>query len=580
MRSSLPPRPGGPLRALLTWETAAVLAAVILYAPTVTFGWVYDDQMEVVRNTFVTSLANLPRIFGTTVWTGSGMETFLYRPLALVTYAVNHQVSGTSPWSYHAVNVLLHAGAAALVVRLGLGWGLPRLAAGLAGILFAVHPVHVEAVVPVFGRKDLLATLFVLGTLLTHRGALARGGARMVAAPILYLAAMLSKEVGAVGVALVVAQDLLLERDRKAFLRRPRVPLLYASYLLAAALYLAARSMVVGGLGIPDTSFFDNPLVAVPLATRLATAWVVSGKGLLLQILPVGQSPDYSFDAVPLVSSVGDPRLAAALAGTALGVGVLALPRVRRSPYPLALACYGLALLPTANVLVLSGTLFAERLLYLPSVAFCLVAGTGLAWLAERGRGAAGWAVAVAVLGAFSVQTARYASVWTDDVALFRYAVEAVPASTKAHHKLGEELLRRGELEGALRSLHRALEIAPENVWAAETLTVARSQVASRYLPEAEQGRFPEDPELLYALGSAALDGADTATAVESVERAVRRDPGMARGWLTLAALRLGRGDTTGVVEALDRFLDTSQGRYPTQEEGARAFLDGLGRRR
>jgi hypothetical protein len=77
---------------------------------------------------------------------GSGMETYLYRPLALATYAANHMVSGLAPWSYHLVNVLLQAGISVMVIRIGRLWGLSVLAAGLAGLIFAVHPIHVEVV--------------------------------------------------------------------------------------------------------------------------------------------------------------------------------------------------------------------------------------------------------------------------------------------------------------------------------------------------------------------------------------------------------------------------------------------------
>lgn len=554
------------------WEALAALAAVALYARTVGFGWVYDDQMEVARNAFVTSLTYLPRVFATTVWAGSGMETFLYRPLAIVTYQINHVVSGSAPWSYHLANVFLHAGAAAMVVRLGAAWGLSRVAAGVAGVVFAVHPIHVEAVAPVFGRKDLLATLFLLGMLLAHRGAVARGGWRAWAAPLLFLAAMLSKEVGVVGVAVVAVQDLFLEQDRRAFLSRRRVPLLYASYLMAAAAYLAARTLVTGGLAIPDTAYFDNPLVSAPAAARLATAWVVVARGVGLLLLPVGQSPDYSFDAIPVVASVADPRLVAALAGTGVVAALLAFRRTRRRPLPLGVVWYALAILPTANLLLVSGTIFAERTLYLPSVAFSLLAGAGAGWLVAR-HPRAGWGAVGVVLVALSLQAVRYTAAWRDDVTLFRRAVEAVPTSTKAHHKLGEELLRRGELEPALASLHRALEIAPENAWAAETLAVARSHAADRYLAGAREGRLPDGAEILYALGAVALERGERTLAVEAVERAVAADPALARGWLTLALLRRADGDVEGEDDALRRFLETAEGRYPDQEAAVRAQL-------
>jgi len=462
----------------------------------------------------------------------------------VATYALNWQVSGAEPWSYHLVNVLLHAGAAALVVRLGTLWRLSSAAAGLAGLLFAVHPVHVEVVAAVFGRKDLLATLFVLAFTLTHRRALERGGWRRAGAPLLLLCAMLSKEVGVVGVALVAVQDLWLEKDRRAFMARREVPLLYASHILAVTLYLLARTSVTGGMGIPDTSFWDNPLVSAPLAQRVATALVVAGKGVGLLLLPLGQSPDYSFDAIPVVASPFDLRLLATLLGGSALLAGAALPRLRTTVLPPALAWYALALLPTSNVAVVSGTIFAERLLYLPSVAFCLAAGAALAWAVEQRR-RGGTALAVVAVAALAMGTVAYSRFWSDDVTLFRRAAAAVPGSTKAHHKLGEELLRRGELGGALRSLRRALEIAPGNVFAAETLDQARTMVVQRYVlapPGAaspEPGTLPRDPDILLVVG----------------------------------ATRLSQGDTTGARAALSGFLELAGDRYPVETAWARGVL-------
>src|SRR3972149_5394530 len=226
---------------LVLWEAVVVLLAIGLYAHTVGFGWVYDDEIEVVANVYIRSLASIPEMFTTTAWAGAGVETYLYRPLPLVTYAVNHALFGLAPWSYHLVNVLLHALASVFVFRLARSWRLSMTAAGIAAVLFAVHPLHVEVVASVFGRKDLLAAGLTLGMMLSHRSAVARGGAWRVVLPILaYGGALLSKEVGAVGVALVLAQDWLApaERDGRSPARDRRLLGLYLAYVLVLLAYL------------------------------------------------------------------------------------------------------------------------------------------------------------------------------------------------------------------------------------------------------------------------------------------------------------------------------------------------------
>jgi hypothetical protein len=456
------------------WQVLAAALAVALYLPSLGYGWVYDDQMEVVQNTFIRSFAHVPQMFTATVWAGSGMETYLYRPLALLTYAANHAVSGLAPWSYHLFNVLLHAGVSVLVVRVGLLWRLPVAAAGAAGVLFAVHPIHVEAVAAVFGRKDLLAAIFVLATLLAHRRGLSRGGIHAAVPVFWYALAMLSKEIGVVALPLVLLQDLRLEEDRRAFFDRRQVLLTYVAYGATLVAYLLVRVSVAGGFGVMETAWFDNPLVVASLPVRLVTAaWVVI-EGLGLLAVPLNPSPDYSFNAIPPITSLLDPRLAGVLAGAALLAWGLARRPWRRT-VGWAAAAYLVALFPVANFAVVTGTIFGERLLYLPSVAFCLVAGWAADALVRRESGAGkvtlvATSVALLALGA---QTLRYSRAWTDDIALFTWATRAQPSSTKAHHKLGEELLRAGRIAEAFPALERALVIAPGNVYAQETLQTA-----------------------------------------------------------------------------------------------------------
>ncbi|UCC24975.1 MAG: DUF1736 domain-containing protein [Gemmatimonadales bacterium] len=488
------------------WSLAAALVAAVLYLRTLGYGWVLDDYMEVVLNPFIQSWSNLPRIFGTTVWTGSGMETFLYRPLSQVTFLVNHGVSGLEPWSYHLANVLLHAGVSVLVVRVGVRWGLPVAAAGLGGVLFALHPVHVEVVAAVHGRKDLLATLFVLGMVLNHARARTEGGPWALLATALFGGALLSKETGAMGLALVAAAD-LLSPARREILRSPAARGLYAAYASVAVFYLLVRVRVTGTLGVPDTFVWDNPLVALDFPGRIWSALAVLGMGMGTLVVPATLSPDYSYDAIPVATSPLDSRVLLALA--MLGLLAWCAVRFRRShPWvALAVVWYFATLLPASNLLVAVGTIFGDRLLYLPSVAFCL-AVSGITYglyRAARPRVARIAAVAlVGLLGAgWGLQSARYTGAWRSDIALFEWAVEAVPRSTKAHHKLGEEYLRADRPAEALLQLDRALAIAPSNVFAAGT----RRQAVERLIQEhAELFRdplgasLPEDRSVLRAL--------------------------------------------------------------------------------
>ncbi len=601
------PRSGRPRSGSGRWEwpLLAGILAVGLFSQTVAFGWVYDDQMEVVRNSLVHSLSTLPQIFGSTVWEGSGMETYLYRPLTVASYALNHAISGLQSWSYHLVNVLLFAGCSGLVFRLGLLWGLPVLAAGVGATLFAIHPIHVEVVAPVFGRKDLLAAFFTLAMALSHRKALG-AATRWVLAPLgFFAAALLSKEVAVMAFPFVILQDWFLAEDRKRFFNQSRAPILYSAYMALFAIYVVVRNQVTGGFSVPETSFLDNPLVEADMLVRIGTALVVGARGLLLLAAPVGLSPDYSFNSIPVVETVTDPRLGASLLGLGLVVVFVVWKGWSSRTTKLGLAWFLLFLLPTANLIVPVGTIFGERFLFLPSVAFCLLAG----WAFYRTiqiRPGPSLVIGLIVAVLLGLQTARYTSVWRSDASLFSWAVQQVPESTKAHHKLGEERLRAGQLGDAVRSLRRALEIAPDNEFAAITMSQARQRILAEFSSVAPS--LPQDADVLYILAQARnqagdMDGAvalweeavgihprhaeslgdlgaatmilgDTVGGIQYLERAVDSKPDHAVAWLNLGRIHLSRGDRPAAQEALVQFLEHADARLQQEIDWARAVLE------
>jgi hypothetical protein len=334
---------------------------------------------------------------------------------------------------------------------------------------------------------------------------------------------------------------------------------------------------------------------------------VVVAKGLSLLAVPLVLSPDYSFEAIPLVDTALDPRvLGTAVLFAALGYGLWRLDGKRRMLGLLG-GWYALAILPTSNLLVTVGTIFGERLLYLPSVAFCLLAALGAWGLHSR------WprAVPVVIVGlcvAWAGQTLRYTQAWKNDLTLFGWAVSAVPQSTKAHHKLGEEQLRAGSLGDAVRSLKRSLAIAPDNRFASITLSQAIAAIEDRFLPLPTP--LPGDPDVLYVLGQAVqrtgessgaetlwqetlvanpdhaealadlgalriVEG-DTLSGLRHLETAVRIRPEMAWPWVNLARIYLAQGDGPRARTALERFLEIDDPRLPAEVLWARGVLQAL----
>lgn len=537
---------------------AVALAAVLPYLHTLGHGFAYDDGVEVVDNAFIRGAEGVPLILTNPVWAGSGKGSSAYRPLTTLTYALNHAAGGLAPAGYHLVNLLLHAGASALVLALALALGLPLAAATLAGLLFAVHPVHVEAVANVAGRKELLVTVFALGALLLHGSALRRGGARLVAVPLLGLLAAFSKETGLVLVGMAAARDLLFGREQIRAAPR-RAAALYAGYLAGAALYLGARWGVLQSVGMPGTPFLENPIASAPFLERLATGIVVLGKGLQLLAAPLTLSPDYSYAAIPPVTSLLDPRLAAAMAGLAGVAAFGAWPGPWRPVRLAAVAVYGLAVFPASNLLVPIGTLFGERLLYLPSVGFAIgVAALAARWLEGRHRVLVR-AVAGVALAGLAVRGAWYARAWEDSLTIFAEGARVQPASAQMQLTYGGQLLERGEMAGAAAAFSRAAEILavrPD----AQSPALVQLGVAYEHLGRAEEAEQlyarvlaldPRHPDALWRAGVRRWAHGDRSGAVALWESAVAAEPRHAPALADLGVAAYTAGDLVGAEARL-----------------------------
>ena len=537
----------------------AVLA-IVLHLPALGHDFVFDDRGVILENPLMRDLRHLPRLLAAPWWAAAGRDAGLWRPVTSATFALDRALAGGfRPEWFHAVNILLHGVATWLLTLVALEIGGSLAAALVAGALFAVHPVHVEAVAGIVGRADLLAAGATLAALLLHRRALSPGGggaaAATLLAPAFAFAAMLAKESAFIVPLLAWLCERAAPLPLTASARRRRLWLGHGAALAAA---LALRFAAVGGIGPPaGIPLIDNPAAAAgPVAGRLtALACVTRYAGLLLW--PARLSADYSYDQIAIVRAPGDLR---ALAGGLLVGGVLAagLALSRRRPaIGFSLLFIAVTMAPVANLVVFVGTLLAERLLYLPSAGLCLLAGCLAATpVTARARRVAAVAATSLVLAAAARTWTRLPD-WRDDFALYRSAAEVSPRSARIRYNLGNAWLRQRRHADAEAEYRRALAIYPAFADAQANLGMAllqqgRPAEALETLSVAA-ARLPRNAEVAVNLGSAErlLGRADRAEA--EFRRAISLDPDAATAWNNLGSLLLSRGDVSGAVAAIER---------------------------
>lgn len=600
--------------------TAAVLAALILFHNTLDAGFVYDDSKAIMTNPDVKLSTPITEMWKNDFW-GTALNTRSshgsYRPLCVLSYRLNYWVCGLRPWGYHLGNVILHGLATSLVYRTGMVLGLSGT--GAASVLFAVHPVHTEAVAGLVGRADVLSTIFFLLSFLTYtRHVTARdtrqgsqgtkGKPQEALVQWVYLwaslglaaCAMLCKETGITVLAVSALYDIIIHRHSIS-LKLSCGAVKSLCWLGAGLVVLLACRLHLMGAATPSFATSDNPTARHPslLVRALTFTYLPAFNGLLL-IFPRWLSFDWSMDSIPRIESLFDSRNLF----TVLFYGLIYLglsrcfrslrreemtkkarprrcrgcgqgcgyhtryckltnnnnvyppshcsckvtPKLRRESEAVLISISILILpfLPASNLFFYVGFVVAERILYLPSVGYCLLLGVGYGRISRYTLPKI--ALAILVLS-YSARTYLRNLDWHDEESLYRSGIPINPP--KAYGNLGSVLSSQGRVEEAEAAFRTALSYRPNMA------------------------------EVHYNLGILLHGQGQEDEAIQSYQLAVRFRPSLALAHLNLGTLLASRGRTEEAEEVLVRCsrLDGSGVKDPRTHESTRvSALLHLGR--
>jgi tetratricopeptide (TPR) repeat protein len=580
--ATTPARPGrGP------W--IAALVAALCYLPALWNDFTYDDLAIVRENPRIRSLDQLGAIWSSDWWQPTAEDAAraieqrrdrLYRPLSMTTFALNYAVHGLHPAGYLLVNLALHALAAALVWRLALRLLGDPAVAGVAALLFAVHPVHAEAVANVVGRAELLGAVFLMLGLLTVRPAGGSPGlGRAALASVLLFAALAAKESAICYPALVA---LLLYADRGWRTQATWRLTLQAALLLApAALYLSLRYAALDGhlVRIAPPTFHMNPLVGATGAERVVGVLTIIGHYVRLLLVPAQLAADYGYAVIVPSRVPGGYALVGLLVVVAGGVGLLGFRRATGVWRQVALLT-GLLVasyLLISNAVLTIGVSLAERLMYWPSApALMLVALAVVAawrrWFMPGGRARESARVVylggLALLVVLGLRGTLRATDWASNRVLFEADARTVPQSVQVRRMYAAALLdelpllatpqaRAAQMEEARTQLDAALAIYPAYIEGMHLRGVVAYLAgdypsAETYLERAAQlGPIEERARQLLA----EVRGAGRAAEIEAVRQQLARDPDNAALHLALGELLIETGQYRAALDAAEQAI-------------------------
>ncbi len=507
---------------------SAAAVAVALYIGALANGFAYDDLSVISHNDWVRHGVVFTQAFALPYWPSGA----LYRPLTSLSYGLDWALSGGRPLLFHAMNVAWYALDAVLVTRLALRWW-PPLAAALAGLLFAVQPVHVEAVANVVGRAELLAGTALLALALVASTPRPLSTARLVVIGLLSAAALCTKETGVVAPLIVWATARLRQDTSAADVRR-----MTGAALLGIAVPLMQRINVLG------TLTGDNPhpaFTAASHAQSLALALATIPRATWLLIVPHLPRIDYS----PSTAALTHPDVALVSCGAVLVIlacGVLVAHARWPSRWTWAAVFTIGTFAPVSNLVVHTGVVLADRTLYCPSIGTSILLGAAIAYgtsaaarirtghrahqIVQRSLTVAVAATAATLLIVGAVDTLRTVGVWRDNQSVFTAMRDRSPNSYRGYYMLGVEARTL-----SARTREPSLE-------AHRDFTTAISL-------------FDGDPILLYEAAVNALQLRDTSDALAWLAQSIDRDPKQRRPRTMLALLELHRGETSAARDLL-----------------------------
>ena len=465
-----------------------VVAAIAVYANTLANGFAYDDDWIILRNDRVKQLDDLGLIWGTPYWPTFGHILGLYRPLAIFAYALQWAASDGQPWFFHGVSTLLHA-IASLLVLLILRRFMNARAALVGGLIFAVHPLHTEAVANIVGQAELIAAVGVLLACWLYLRAENRIGWWLyLAIPACYLMALFSKEAAITFPALLVVLDAARGRlSNKQALRSYAEQTWLLMFVLAATaiLYLAIRVDVLGSISGSDAA---PGLPFLREDRRILTAFRAWPEYLRLLFFPKDLSADYAPAVILPVESLTPMALIGALFLILTAVIALLTPKHPHAGLPAG--WFLISIFTVSNLVFPVGVVVAERTLYTPSVAVAFIAGFIWMWI-ERNRRylKAGYAAVALVIGLMSYRTIIRNPEWRSTIALLNSVVRDHPESYHTAWLLADQYWRRGDIP------------------------------RSRYYWEAAMLLWPRDSQLLNEFGNFNIGQKNWKRAIELLEQ-------------------------------------------------------------
>jgi lipoprotein NlpI len=432
-------------------------------------GFVYDDNHEVLDNSWIRDVQHLPDMFSKNSWYFQGEASNYYRPFKHIFYMVAYYIFGLKPWGFHLVNVLFHSANSLLVFIIAARLLKERdahcisthtqlsqavfSAPFIAAILFATHPIHTEAVAWVSAGVEVSYTFFCLLSLYFYMKDKDTGGIYGYLLSLMSFSfALLCKETALIMPIVLVAYDFAFPRQGERIIANAKK---YVPFFLISGAYLVVRVNILSGLAPLQSHIYHN---TYQMLINVFPLFAVYLEKLLVPI---------NLHLFSVIHPIDSPLEALGIFCLIIGVVYLGFIVVAYRKNRVAFFCLAVLLIPLLPAFYIPAIVMnyslAERYLYLPSVGFVILAGMLFVWMKRKmPRYSLAVMIAVSVLtGLYSFQTITRNKVWENDLTLFTDTVAKSPAAAMPLNGLGFALVGSGKYDEAIECFNKAIDMSP-----------------------------------------------------------------------------------------------------------------------
>lgn len=453
--------------------------------------------------------------------------------------------------------MLLHAVCSGLFTRIALAVvGLQMRFAALAGVLFASHPIHTEAVAGIVGRADVLACFFFILSFLAYHDYSWRCNKRILLSCIFASAGLLAKETGITVLLVNLIYDLYVSWAyiKKAFLemRWNEESMLFCKRLvplsIAIIILIALRLALLQG-SFPKFSNQDNPAAFHPLpSVRFLTYSYLTAFNFWLLLFPFTLSHDWQMGSIPLITNILDQRNVFTCLFFLFFCWIVYKILIdfeyqRHGPMIIGFLFLMVPFLPASNILVTVGFVVAERILYIPSMGVILLVVYGGQILSHKFALIfhKSWPVTIS----FSFLIILYVSRtmlrnqdWRNRESLLKSGLSAVPTNSKMHYNWANYQRENGQPELSLFHYREALRLWPSYASAHNnlgTLVQSATEAEAHFLAAIKYS--PNHVNAHYNLGHVYRKMNKTEHAVLMLQKCIRLNANYVGAYLLLSKL-------------------------------------------